>query len=68
MFKTYCKQTWQMMKQHRLFTGIYVVGTALAIATTTAFAIIYYVKIAPVYPETQRNDTYYFSMSRPEKS
>lgn len=64
MFKTYCKQTWQMMKQHRLFTGIYVVGTALAIATTTAFAIIYYVKIAPVYPETQRNDTYYFSKIR----
>ncbi len=64
MFKTYCKQTWQMMKQNRLFTGIYVVGTALAIATTTAFAIIYYVKIAPIYPETQRNETYYFTKMR----
>lgn len=49
-----------MMRANKLFSAIYISGTALAIATTTLFAIIYYVKIAPVYPETNRMQTYYF--------
>lgn len=32
MIKLYLKQAWTMIKQHRLFTGIYVVGTGLSIA------------------------------------
>ena len=57
MIKLYIKQAWNLMKQNKLFTGIYVVGTALAIATTMIMAIVYYVKIAPVYPEVNRNRT-----------
>lgn len=47
------------MLASKLFSAIYVFGTALAIATTTLFALIYYVKVAPVYPESNRLKTYY---------
>ena len=45
------------MKQNRLFTAIYVVGTALSIALTMTLFIIFYVKFAPVYPEYNRPNT-----------
>lgn len=53
-----------MVRQNKLFTSIYVTGTALAIATTMIMAIVYYVKIAPVYPEMNRNHTFYITTSR----
>ena len=52
-----------MIRQNKLFTSIYVVGTALAIATTMIMAIVYYVKIAPVYPEMNRDHTFYITTS-----
>ena len=64
MIKLYLKQAWQMMKQNKLFSGIYVVGTAIAIATTMIMAIVYYVKIAPVYPEVNRDRTLYATSFR----
>ena len=64
MFKLYIKQAWNLMKQNKLFTGIYVVGTALAIATTMIMAIVHYVKIAPVYPETNRYRTLIMEQAR----
>ena len=64
MIKLYIKQAWNLMKQNKLFTGIYVVGTALAIATTMIMAIVYFVKIAPVYPEVNRNRTLVMEQSR----
>lgn len=57
---THFKQAWRMMRANKLFSAIYISGTALAIATTTLFSVIYYVKIAPAYPETNRMETYYF--------
>ncbi len=48
------------MRQNKLFSAIYIGGTAIAIATTTAFAVIYYVKLAPIYPEYDRANTGYF--------
>ena len=50
MIKQYFKQAWRMMRQNKLFSAIYIGGTAIAIATTTVFAVIYYVKLAPIYP------------------
>ena len=47
------------MKQNRLFSTLYIVGTALAIAMTMMMAIIYYVRLAPVYPEERRGTTLY---------
>ena len=56
-FKLYMKQAWNLMKQNKLFTGIYVVGTALAIAMTMTVFIVLYVKFAPIYPEYNRDRT-----------
>lgn len=55
MIITHLKQAWQLLRQNKLFSGIYIAGTALAIASTTIFAVIYYVKLAPVYPEYMRD-------------
>lgn len=48
-----------MLKQDKLFSGLYIVGTGLAIAMVMVVAVVYYVKIAPIYPETERMRTYY---------
>jgi len=67
MIKLYFKQAWTMMKQNKLFTSIYVAGTGLAIATTMIMAIVYYVKIAPIYPEVNRNRTLFINTAREMK-
>ena len=59
MLRIYLKQAWELMKQNRLFSTLYIVGTALAIAMTMMMAIIYYVRLAPVYPEERRGTTLY---------
>ena len=57
--KATIKQTLAMIRENRLFTGIYILGTAVAIASTMVIAIIIYVKIANIYPEVNRDNTYY---------
>ena len=57
--KLYLKQAWELLKQNRLFSTLYIVGTALAIAMTMMMAVIYYVRLAPVYPEERRATTLY---------
>lgn len=57
MLKTYLKQAWELLKQNKLFSSLYIVGTGLSIAMTMVIAIVYYVRIAPVYPETNREYT-----------
>lgn len=59
MLRLYIKQAWELLKQNRLFSSLYIVGTALAIAMTMIMAIIYYVRLAPVYPEERRGTTLY---------
>ena len=58
---THFKQAWQLLRQNKLFSTIYIAGTAIAIASTTIFAIIYYVKLAPVYPEYEKSRVLTFS-------
>jgi len=60
MISTYFKQAWQMMRQNKLFSSIYIGGTALAIAATTLYALFTYIKIAPIYPEYNRGQTVVF--------
>ena len=50
MLKNYFKQAWTLMRQNRLFTGIYVVGTGLSIALVMTLFIIFYVKFGPSIP------------------
>ncbi len=55
----YMRQALYMMKEERLFSGIYIAGTALAVAFTMVIVMAYNFKIAPVYPEVNRARTCY---------
>ena len=56
----YVRQALHMMKEEKLFSGIYIAGTALAVAFTMVIVMAYNFKIAPVYPEVNRAKTYYW--------
>ena len=53
-----------MMKEEKLFSGIYIAGTALAVAFAMVIVMAYNFKIAPVYPEVNRANTYYWNSLR----
>ena len=55
MIRIYLKQAWTLMKQHKLFTSIYVLGTGISIAFSMVLFIVLYVKFAPIYPEYNRD-------------
>lgn len=59
MLKIYFKQAIELLKQHKLFSGIYIFGTALAIASTTIMVVVAYLDIAPLYPDVNRENVYY---------
>lgn len=46
-----------MIGQNKLYSVVHIAGTGLAIAMTMVVAIIYYIKVAPVYPEHNRSRT-----------
>ena len=56
----YVRQALHMMREEKLFSGIYIAGTALAVAFTMVIVMAYNFKIAPVYPEVNRANTYYW--------
>ena len=62
----YFRQALALIREERLFSGIYIVGTALAIAFTMVMAVVYYIKLAPIYPERNRARTVYFEGLRVE--
>ena len=55
MIRQFFRQAWTMMKQQRLFTGIYIAGTAASIAMAMTIFVILYIKLGPLYPEENRN-------------
>lgn len=57
-----------MMKEERLFSSIYIAGTALAIAFTMVIAVVYYAKLADIEPEVNRSRTVYVKMYRTSKT
>lgn len=59
MIKLYFKQAWELLRQNHLFSLLYIVGTGLAISLTMVMAVIYYVRLAPLYPEYDRSRTLY---------
>ena len=48
------KQAWALIKQERLFSTVYIVGTGLAISLVMVLSIVLYVKFAPLYPDVNR--------------
>ena len=55
MIKQALRQAWTMMKQHKLFTGIYIAGTALSVTMIMITFAVLYIKFAPIYPEENRD-------------
>lgn len=51
----YVKQAWNLIRQERLFSTIYIVGTGLAISLVMVLSIVLYVKFAPLYPDFHRD-------------
>lgn len=58
----YVRQALHMMKEEKLFSGIYIAGTALAIAFTMVITVVYYAKLADIEPEVNRSRTVYVTM------
>ena len=48
MLKIYLKQAWNLIRQERLFSLIYVVGTGLSVSMGMVLSIVFYVKIANI--------------------
>lgn len=59
MYKQYLKQAWQLMKQNRFFSAIYIIGTGLAISMVMVMAVVYHISTANIAPETNRDRMYY---------
>ena len=57
MIKYYWKQAWELLKQHKL-SVLYITGAGLAIAMTMVVFVAHYIRVAPVYPETNRAETW----------
>ncbi len=53
------KQAWQLIRQHKLFSAIYIAGTALGISMVMVMAIMDYVKTADISPEINRSRMMY---------
>ena len=48
MIKQHLRQAWTMMKQQKLFTSIYIAGTAISIAMAMTIFVILYIKLGPL--------------------
>jgi len=57
MIKSAFRQAWQLMKQNRFYSLIYILGTGVSITMVMILAMIIYIKIANIYPETNRDRT-----------
>ena len=61
MIRKYIRQSWELIRSERLYTALYVAGVALSITTVMVLSIVLYVRLAPVYPEINRDRTMYVS-------
>ncbi len=55
------RHVWRQMLANRLFTGIYIFGTALSIASVLLMGAFLYSKVASFYPEDNRSRTAYIN-------
>ncbi len=54
----YIRQAWTLLRQNKLYSGIYIAGTALSVGLAMILIIILYIKAAPLYPEYNRDRTF----------
>lgn len=55
MILLYFKQAWNLIKQEKLFSSIYIIGTGLSITAVMALFIVGFLKVANIYPENNRD-------------
>ena len=55
MIRKYLVQALNLIRQNPLYSTFYIVGTALAISMVMLLVVIYYIKIADIYPEENRS-------------
>ncbi|MEG1544315.1 MAG: ABC transporter permease [Tannerellaceae bacterium] len=55
MYKQNIKQAWNLIQQERLFSLLYIIGTGLSISLVMVLSIVFYLKLANIYPETNRD-------------
>ena len=55
----YFRQTLALMREEKLYSAMYIAGTALAVAFVMIIAEVFYVKVADIAPEVRRSSTYY---------
>ncbi len=59
MLIQYVKQVWMLIRQEKLFSGIYIAGTGLSVTVVMVLSILLYIELANIYPETNRDRTLY---------
>ncbi len=55
----YFRQVLALIREEKLYSAMYIAGTALAVAFVMLIAEVYYVKVADIAPEVHRSTTYY---------
>lgn len=55
MLKLYLKQGWQLIRQNKFYTAVYILGTGLAITMVMIMAIVYHIRTANIAPESNRD-------------
>lgn len=61
MYKQYFKQAWNLMKQNRFYSAVYIIGTGLAISMVMVLAIAWHIRTTNIAPETQRDRMLYLT-------
>ena len=54
----YFRQALALIREEKLYSAMYIAGTALAVAFVMLIAEVYYVKVADIAPESRRSTTY----------
>ena len=58
MFKYYLKQSFTLIKQHRFYTAVYILGTGFAVTMVMIMAIVYHIRTADIKPEINRGNIF----------
>lgn len=61
MIKQHLKQAGELLRSNKLYSGIYIAGTALSITMVMIVAIHFYLRSTNLYPETNRDRSLYIS-------
>ena len=58
-FQLFLRHTFALIREDKLFSAIYIAGTAVAIASAMVIAIVFNMLIADIKPESNRSRTLY---------